>query len=195
MRFILIFSYYLYDLGLQTVLDGGPSYDAAARFLKGPCELDYTTATTPIITTVSGATNQQTTTEIATTEQTTTEIATTEQTTTEVGTTALTTNEATQEQTTTEATTAQTTNEATTGETTEATTAQTTTEDTTTAQTTSDVTTEPVTIANITDGPNGKPAVCFLPFQATMRCKNLQQNLFHAITNLFNSEQSPLIYL
>jgi hypothetical protein len=29
-----------------------------------------------------------------------------------------------------------------------------------------------VTIANITDGPNGKPAVCFLPFQATMRCKN-----------------------
>ena len=168
MRFILIFSYYLYDLGLQTVLDGGPSYDAAARFLKGPCELDYTTATTPIITTVSGATNQQTTTEIATTEQTTTE----------VGTTALTTNEATQEQTTTEATTAQTT-----------------TEDTTTAQTTSDVTTEPVTIANITDGPNGKPAVCFLPFQATMRCKNLQQNLFHAITNLFHSEQSPLIYL
>jgi hypothetical protein len=47
--FILYFSYYLYDLGLQSVLAGGSSYDAAARFLKGPCELDYTT---PIITTI-----------------------------------------------------------------------------------------------------------------------------------------------
>ena len=126
-----MFSYYVYDLILKTVQDGGPSYDAASRFLKGDC-----TILVPQTTEV-------------TTEQTTTE----------------------------------------------ATTVQTTTEDATTTQTTSDVTTEPVTIANITDGPNRKPAVCFLPFQATMRCKNLQQNLFHAITDLFHSEQSPLIYL
>ena len=112
-----MFSYYVYDLILKTVQDGGPSYDAASRFLKGDC-----TILVPQTTEV-------------TTEQTTTE----------------------------------------------ATTVQTTTEDATTTQTTSDVTTEPVTIANITDGPNGKPAVCFLPFQATMRCKNLQLNLFHAI--------------
>ena len=120
-----MFSYYVYDLVLKTVQDGGPSYDAASRFLKGDC-----TILVPQTTEV-------------TTEQTT---------------------EVTTEQTTTEATTVQTT-----------------TEDATTTQTTSDVTTEPVTIANITDGPNGKPAVCFLPFQATMRCKNLQLNLFHAI--------------
>ena len=120
-----MFSYYVYDLTLKTVTDGGPSYDAASRFLKGDC-----TILVPLTTE-------------ATTEQTT---------------------EVTTEQTTTEATTVQTT-----------------TEDARTTQMTSDVTTEPVTIANITDGPNGKPAVCFLPFQATMRCKNLQLNLFHAI--------------
>jgi len=128
-----LLSYYVYDLILKTVQDGGPSYDAASRFLKGDCTILVPQTTE------------------ATTEQTT---------------------EVTTEQTTTEATTVQTT---------EVTTVQTTTEDATTTQTTSDVTTEPVTIANITDGLNGKPAVCFLPFQATMRCKNLQLNLFHAI--------------